>query len=291
MGKLNDKLLEKVSSERDQYFLDLYDRAEKAAIESSLAKEYAGKDKPIVGAEDIGEELKRLLAEDLSAEDFDEETNRILYHYADYIHLTLSRDKLSDNASEQELEDFSRYQSKFAAIQQTLITYTLGENDQADAKIALSRWHQSPKGQVEQLIAFCEHYKSDLKIIIHKIEEYVFLKFGNTKKTIDVPTLKEARAKLVAVTLLLEYLVTPGLDYDHKIKIFKDMYEHSAIYKPLERVEISLPVIYANTVSTIFRKNIQTGVQHLKMQISERENIAGIDNIVLSKNPEYRTKY
>lgn len=280
MGKLNDKLLEEKSATRDQYFLDLYAKAEKLANESLLTSNVDAKDKPIVGAEDIAKELKILLAEDLSLEDFDEETNRILYHYAYYLHLTLFIEQPTGDATDEEIESFSEYQSKFGAIQQILTNYTLGENHEADAKVAISRWQESPKGQVAQLIVFCEHYQADLKTVIHNIEEYFFLKFGDNKKSFDAPTLKEAREKLASVSLLLESLKSTDLDYNSKIKIFKDMYLHSAIYKPLQDLKNSLPAIYVNTVSTIFRKNMQAGVQRLKMDLSERENIAGIDNIV-----------
>lgn len=279
MGKLNDKLLEKVSAARDQYFLDIYDRAEKAAIDTLLRKQAAGAERPIIGAEDINDELKKILAEELSAEDFAEETNRVMYHYANYIHLTLFKDGLTEDASDQDISAYGRYLSKFAAIQQTLLTYTLGENGSADAKVAFERWTESPHCQVMQLITFCEHYQLDLQRVIHNFE-YVFFKFGDTRQNLDDPTLVEARMKLASVTALIDLLKSDQEDNDSKLHLFKVEYQQSPIYKPLQEAAASLTTIYANTIPTIFSKNMKTGVQKLKIQISERENIAGIDNIV-----------
>lgn len=278
MGELKDKLLEEVSAERDQYFIDLYDKAKKIATESSMAKSNED-EKPIVGAEDIGEELKKLLAEELSLEDFEEEANRFMYHYAYYLHLTLSKNKPPEDASDQDISDYGRYLSKFAAIQQALITYTLGENDCANAVVALNNWYKSPKGQVAHLTVFCEHYQSDLERVIHNLE-YAFFKFSPSKQTLDNLTLVEARNKLVSVTELLEFLQNDMGDHQTKIKKFKDMYEQSVIYKPLQEAKGTFPSICAHSVSTMFKRNLKTGVQQFNMDLSERENIAGIDNVL-----------
>ncbi|MDF1758483.1 MAG: hypothetical protein P1U74_09340 [Legionellaceae bacterium] len=268
--------------DRDQYFLDLYEKAAQNARENSLAKIKKGS-KPIIGAEDIDAELKILLAEELSIDDFEEETNRVMYHYAYYLERTLFRPELLDDASDQEIEDFARYKSKFAAIQQTLVTYTLGENDSPNAIVALRRWREYPEGQVDQLTTFCKHYQSDLKAIVHNLE-YSFFRFGNINNKLENPVLNEAREKLISVNILLVALQSNETSNDYKIQIFKNLYQCSAINKPHEKVKGSLSDFYARSFSTIFRKSINTRIQEFKMQVSERENVSGIDNIVSHEN-------
>lgn len=156
MSKLRDILFAAPSKERDQYFLDLYDQAYKQAEAAAKHSQEKSGTEVIFGADEIAQELDKLLLDDLSYTDFSRKKVEAMFNAAEKLGDTLARPQLANNVSDVERTAWGMNESKVAAIQDVLMNRLLGEGGYAAPLKALEHY------QLAQLSSICEKYQLDL---------------------------------------------------------------------------------------------------------------------------------
>jgi hypothetical protein len=191
MGRLHNYLMQKPSSKRDQYFLELHDKAYARVVARGVK---------IIGADDIAEELKPLLVHELSYSDFNVDKIGLMYKASEELDLTLARPLLTATASDEERYARGEYDQKFSAIQNILVNYLLGEDYEPNPTMALHHW------EVARLTSVCENYKRELC-------------------QINAPYTNIKHKKLHEINKLLAILTDKSTHSDDKIPAFTKQYE------------------------------------------------------------------
>jgi len=183
--------MQKPSSTRDKYFLDLHDKAYARVVARGVK---------IIGADDIAEELKPLLVHELSYSDCNLDKIGLMYKASAELDLTLARPSLTATASDEERCSRGEYEQKFSAIQNILVNYLLGEDYEPNPTMALHHW------EVARLTSVCENYKRELC-------------------QINAPYTNIKHKKLDEINQLLAILTDNSTHSDDKIPAFTKRYE------------------------------------------------------------------
>tara|TARA_R110000868_G_scaffold255723_1_gene512332 strand:+ start:226 stop:1008 length:783 start_codon:yes stop_codon:yes gene_type:complete len=257
--------MQKPSSKRDQYFLELHDKAYARVVARGVK---------IIGADDIAEELKPLLVHELSYSDFNVDKIGLMYKASEELDLTLARPLLTATASDEERYARGEYDQKFSAIQNILVNYLLGEDYEPNPTMALHHW------EVARLTSVCENYKRELCQINAPYTNIKHKKLHEINKLLAILTDKSTHSddKIPAFTKQYEKhkstLAGNKLEFDtglHTHKLFK------ASQKNTRLLSFSLDISH---ILAQVQKAVLSIIKQCHSHIKQEQSVQDIDKIV-----------